>query len=273
MLNSIKTKSETISLEAISGTQVYKLVAHRLPSFFADVKNFVTGIVSEEAPRVQFVEVKEAEKAIGRTIYADLRHVTVYVPAGLNVHYLDYVDALHNAVSVNARMVKETLAPFNAWLAQMLTNPEGLSAQRAPEALRNFIFHDIDSVKKGLAACFKKGSVETEVPFGKIAARNGDWKTIVDKTNDLIQLQSAIDPKEVRDMVNSITANLDTLLRRMEEDKDMYRASAVTVDFLSKLCYNLGLEIEFFSVTAYQLKVLEQALNDSNERLKEILTK
>lgn len=273
MLNSIKTKSDTISLEAISGTQVYKLVANRLPAFFADVKNFVTSLVAEEAPRVQFVESKEVDKAIGRTIYADLRHVTVFVPAGLSVHYLDYIEALGGAVSINARLVKETLAPFNAWLAKMLTNPEGLSAQRAPEALREFVFHDIEGVKKQLAACFKKGAVETEVPFGKVVARNGDWKQAIEKTNDLITAQSAVDVKEVRDLVNSITANLDLLLRRMEEDKDMYRASAVTIDFLSKLCYNLGLEIEFFSVTTYQLKVLEQSLNDSNERLKEILGK
>ena len=272
MLKSIRIQSETISLEALNGSQVFSAVSRRLPSFFADVKNFVTGLAAEEAPRLNLVDSRKVEKLLAKTNYATLRPVTVYTPIGLKADYLTYLNVLNQAVDISSALIPEILAPFNKWLAIQLTNPSALSSLRSGLDIPDYVVHNISILQKELGKCFSHGGVNSQYTYGEAVARNADWHAADTLINAMVIKRSSIKATEIVRLVEEVTANLDKLLQRINEEPEVYKLSGVTVDTISKICYNMGVEIEFYSVISYQLQAMQVAFADSCERLEKILT-
>lgn len=272
MLNSIRIQSELISLEALSGSQVFNAVAHRLPNYFADVKNFITNLTAEEAPRLELVDSRKVEKLLAKTNYATLRPVTVFTPVGLKVSYLEYIEALEEASAITTKLTSECLNPFNVWLAVQLSNPTALSSLRSGLDIPGFVVHDISEVQRKLGKCFSQGGVSSQYTYGQSVARNADWHACDVRINNLVTKHSSINPSEVVRLVQEVTANLDKLLLRLSEEPEIYKLSGVTLDTISKLCYTIGVEIEFFSVITYQLQAMQVAFADSCKRIETVLT-
>lgn len=274
MLTQLENQKNIISMEALTPSQTLSALTDRLPGFVSDVKQFLKDLFStDQEPAYNFFDTKKIPTEIRKVNYTSLMPLRVYVPAGLKVTYLEYIAAMEQAQAVVDVLVKETLQPFNRWLAIQLGNPSNLAQLRSDRDISGFKLHDIEAVKKAIAVCFDPGSVETETTFGKVFKRAGDWHAAAEQLNDLNNRLIRIDRSVVSDLTDSIAVNLDVLLRRIDENPEEYKLSGNTLNVIAQMSYNMARECEFYSVYYYQLRALFQAFEDSEKKVGEALNR
>ena len=272
MLKDIERQHRTISLEASTPSQALKAVTDRLPGFVSDVKEFVSDILSgSDQPGPQLTNTRKIKKALRDVNYTSLSPITVYVPDGLSVTYLEYVRVLEQGQDICDGLDENVLEPFNKWISEMLTNPESLRSLRNIDSLKGLDIHDVDTVKRDIAQCFSEESAVVERPYNEVVLSNNEFDTVLSKLNSLVDRQSATNRTALVEKVELITENLDTLIARIDDDPETYQMSGKNMRTLSELAYVMGREIEFYSIYAYQLRDLVLRVNETVEKLEKAI--
>lgn len=272
-LESLRRSYEMISLESMTLSQTLKALPHRLPEFVADVKNFIFNMsAAKDAPLLAAIDTRLMERMLPKHNYVHMSDVTIFVPPSMNVHWNDYLDALSTSQTLVDGLLEETLSPALRYVSVMLTQPENLASLRSKTGEYSIVFHDIESVRKKLAACFSKTGADTKVRYGDVFKNNNDALVAMKRTNDLCESMAKINRQDVIQTVNEITDVLDKLLIRMKQYPDQYKMSGATMNDISKLAYNLGAEIEFFAAHVYMVQSASQAMQDSKDKIEAVLT-
>lgn len=270
-LKRIKINASMIAMEAITPHQSMEGIIERLPSFFTDVKSFLSDMfATKEVGSVGFMDVNGTGRRVRSTQYTDLTDVVVFTPPGLAVSYQEYFDVLNRAQNIAEVIPKDTLRPFAIWIAVMLSNPERLGSLHSERDVENYQEHDIAGIKKEIAACFERGGVQTESTFGQVFRKSSDWETVAQLANALNERVSALKNSTYVDLVKQITESLDLLLVRIKEEPVEYRTSGNAMQVIAKLCTAMATECEFYSVYRFQVLSALAALKDSETNLRDI---
>lgn len=211
---------------------------------------------------------RSVSRSVERNSYPNLRHVKVYVPAGMSASYLDLMKALATGISINEKLVDEILSPFARWLATGLSNPRQFQSFSHSHGIRDFNPHDIDGAAMALGDCFTKGHNNNRLMFKDAFARNADVKDVYDQANALGERFVSIDRKQVLDLTDTISDNLEKLNNHLEEGDDDFQMSDTNIQLLAKMSYTVAQEIEFYGNMAYQMTQVAVALTDTAEVLK-----
>lgn len=262
MLDSIRIQSEMISLESFNPSQTFKALTTRLPGFVNSVKSFIFEIIDPLHGAQGLVDGKASIRALNDMKYMDVRGNQVYVPTGLKVSYLEFLEALQSAEQVADRLVPETLNPLSVWLATALASPDTLGSMRGI-VITNYKSHDIDTPNRKIAACFDKNGVTGLVPMGQAIKRNADWPLVIDAVNELNTKFNAVNRTEIIKLVEHVTEMLDRLVLRIQSEPETYVISGANMNALAKLCYSVAREIEFYSLFAYQMQMVTVAVKDT----------
>lgn len=214
----------------------------------------------------QIVDHRRVRRELKKASYSDLRLIRVDVPSGMSVTYLDYLDAMEQAVAICEGLMENILGPFSRWLAIGLSDPSTLSNLSNARRVEGFKPHEIDRVTLALGKQFKPGSGVHQRKFGDAFDRLGDVDVVYKRSSDLVSRYVNVSRKEVLSRVKEITQHLDLLLTRIQEDEDNYQTSKVSRELLSKLTYTMAQEVEFYGVVGYQLTVLSTSLNKISDR-------
>jgi hypothetical protein len=273
-LESLRRDYEMISLESMTLTQTLKALPHRLPEFVADVKNFIFNMsAAKDAPLLAAIDTRLMERMLPKQNYVHMSDVTVFVPPSMNVEWNVYLDALSTSQTLVDGLLNETLSPALRYISVMLTQPENLASVRGKASEYNIVFHDIEAVRKKIAACYSKSGADAKVRYGDVFKNNNDALIAMKRTNELCEAMAKINRQEVITAVNEITDAMDKLLIRMKQYPDQYKMSGATMNDISKLAYNLGAEIEFFAAHVYMVQSASQAMLDSKDKIEAVLTR
>lgn len=268
-MESILNARDVITMEASLPSFHFQALTSRLPLFVADVKAFVSNILQMSNFSEAVLKVNEFEKTLNKVNYLTLSDIIVYVPPGMDVTWLEYVEALAEAQAVVNRLREDTLDPTLRYVAQLLTQPETMRSVRGVPA--DVVLHDLKKIKDKISDCYGKNSSETKVPFGKVFKRNSDMVSAMDKLNTINEEMAKINKQEIMDTVNEITAALDKLLIRMKNDPDTYRMTGITMRDMAEFTTNVAREIEFYAAHAFMVQSATQAMQDSKQRIEEVL--
>lgn len=263
-LESLRIQSEMISLESFNPSQAFKALTDRIPGYVNAVKTFFGNILDPVHAPVALVDGVASAKALQSLKYMDIRSNEVFVPTGLKVTYLQYLTALKDAEQVAEKLISETLSPLSMFLALALSEPARLQSLRGM-SIPNFRIHDIDKPKQAISNCFDRNGTVARVPLGQALARLTDWPEVVKEINELNTRFNRTSRQEVLRLVNEVTELLDRLVDRSTQEPDTYALSGANLGLLSKLCYNVAREIEFYSLFAYQLQLATIAITDTGK--------
>lgn len=268
-LKRIKINASMIAMEAITPNQSMEGIIERLPSFFTDVKSFLSDMFAPgNGVTAGLMDVSGTGRHVRTLPYTNLMSVPVFVPPGLSVTYQEYFDVLNRAQNIAEVIPKDTLRPFAIWIAVMLANPDRLGSLHSERDVENYQEHDIAGIKKDIAACFERGGVQTETTFGAVFRKSADWETVGQMANVMNERVSALKNTTYVDLVKQITESLDTLLVRIKEEPVEYRTSGNAMQVIAKLCTAMATECEFYSVYRFQVLSALTALKDSEANLK-----
>lgn len=267
MLEQLQRDSAVISLEAQSG-QLSEAVG-RLPDFFSGLKTAFTKYLAQ--PLSSFFsrhDITWFSREVQKVQYVGLREVEVFTPAGLKVDFLTYAQVLTGATKSALTLKQDVLIPFTKWLGAKLGSPTSLNALTGNLAIAGYHPHDTEKLQKQISDCFvSSGKLEVVAPYAAAIKRNGDWAPLSKDVAELLSAFSDAHHKEIVGLVNEATGLMDTLLRRIQEEPDVYKLSPATLQALATIAYQIGCEIEFYGLLRHRVDEFGKALDDSINKL------
>ena len=272
MLRALATQRNLISVETISPAAVHGAIVNAFPRFIEGVRTYANGLLAPSTPPVfNLVDIKSTSSYLLKANYVQLSPVSAFVPPGLTATYLEYISVMESCVDIVERIDHDVLQPFNTWIAVLLTNPNALNSLRATTDIPGLQWHDLAATRKAIKECFNNSAI-TEIAYGKVVKRNTDFVEAAKRVNGLTERVSKIDRVHIMSAIESIVTGINRLIENVRSNPEQYQVSGATLDVLAKLTYRAAEEIEYYSVIAYQLQSLTVAINDTNLKLKRILT-
>ena len=269
MLDDLKYQRDVITLESSSGAVALEHAVGRLPDFFSNIRTAFNTYLAEPAVRLLTPSNAYSMKLFSdNKSYVDLRKMEAYVPPGLSVDYLTYTEVLKDGAKQMQTIRQDVLTPFSAWLASKLGNPSSLAALTVNLKIDGVHLHSVEKLEKRIQSCFNPNvKQESLTTYGAVVRRNADWVLL---QKDMEHLNSAFSPdqhREIVELVNRCTSQIDTLMRRMEEEPDVYKISPPAVAALANMCYQIARELEFYGMLRNRIKELSHAIDTTSQKL------
>ena len=264
-LQNLDQYQRLISVEALSVHKPDAKTISRLINYFSGVQDFIGGAVSGLGTngKYKYMDVSKLIKVLKPITYDDLSEVPLPTPAGLSATYIDYINVLSKAQYFTNSLYDDVLMPFNRWVADCLNDPKKL------ESVRNNIgvkLHDLSGIKEDLKGCLKNGEAGVN-KYGRLLQRNADWDTIGKNMNSVLTTQKKLNNERIQSTVNTITDNVNILIGRLNDPNEPYPISSKNLAELSRVCYEMAIEVEFYALIDYQIRAADTALSDGIEGL------
>lgn len=197
--------------------------------------------------------------------YGDILTISMPVPMGLNAPYLAYLDVLDIAAEFACQEVPEILNEYTTYLAGLVStrhamlesmnlNVKYVKQEKAREQLT-----------EQMAACLNGGTVANR-PIKDMIKRNVDWEKVIARTDALSMQMNKIDRGVLNSKIKEAYELLELLNKRVI-DAEMTEVTPEVVMHLSEGAYQLGKNLEFFSVVYYRASVLNATVAEDIRHL------
>lgn len=276
-LEAMNHHHHVVSMAAQVGT-TGALLTDSMPSFVASVQSFFQNMVKSSPELSVIGEKLFARKLKDRNIqYTDMAKVTLYVPSGLNVSYLEWLKVLEDCADETLSIEARVLDPFLSWVGLLVSDDSRFTSRRVRDGLTEIEFAELDQLKRSIDKCFSR-RVKDERPYGDLLDRNRDWDTVIERSNLLTERTARVRPREIHKKTLQVSEYLDTLSNHLADPDTVERFNNEygklfnrgIVETLADMTYRVAQEIEFFSVYVYYLETTSQAVEDSMEKMRKI---
>jgi hypothetical protein len=120
-----------------------------------------------------------------------------------------------------------------------------------------------------LGACFKKGSSKAEAAISDVVQRNGDWKSVFERCNEITGIMNSVDRSKLLKKVNECNGYLEIILKMAREGRVGKVASSAVMN-LADGAYQVACELEFYAVAYYKAEVFVSCVNQTLEHFKKV---
>lgn len=278
MKSEILTKHRVLSLESetFALNNIVESTRSLLVSFIGDIRSFITttfGNGQEQATTFGFVKDNTLERDLKKSNYTSVMMLESYVPPGMVVEWLKYIEALEICQDVTDNLLPDVLKPAIQYFGLVLGSPERLKERSPATDSKQIKSHEkqIESSKKTLQTCYSDRTTATKRPFGDVFKRNADWTEANLRLQKVVERLSKTPPKEVLEYVDQLSDILDRLALRLQQSPDLYEVSSITSKTIADICLGIAKEVEFYAAHCFIMKTATSAMSDTNEKLKDIL--
>lgn len=256
----IEDVCHALSMEAMKINYNFANIKRTLPDLFNKLKDFSQSALSVGDNKVNRMNRSNFNDFVKTYEYKDIRHIKIMVPKGLVTTLKEYSLSLSDSVSYIDTLTSDVLVPFERFISSLIADPKGLRSLREAPVVRAVYDRGLDSVTAKHFNNFDNVG-NNQKPYGEVFDRNVDLVETSRIYNELVNRTKSIDDSKVSKLTNTINKHFDLLVKRIEEDtEDEYKVSGTTLTELSKLCYLLAKEVEFYSIIKHELKELESTL-------------
>lgn len=256
-LTALHNRKTVISHEALSINRTTAPLLKKLVSYIDGASEFVNKqLNSMTTPRHELELDATARKAQLRS-YADLRTMTIPVPAGLSVTWLQYLDVLEEAHRIVENLYDDTLRPFSLFVGACINDPERTTQLITSHSVT---VTDLGPIKKKFSAALSNGT-KAEQQYGKCIQRHTDWTAVRDRTNALINSSKKLPKDLISESISQIDEQLTLLVQKMSDTNNQFRPTPAIIEELSDLTYMLAEKVTFYAtyVTYYNAYIVAMA--------------
>lgn len=279
MLNILEHRARLVALEAYTTESVLDLVRGVAGDISANFGDFVARF-SAAQPGLRLSGSRQAFVGeMTKHSYSALRPLVCYVPEGLKVSYLDYLQVLLPAAQRAADYTPALLNSFSLYLANLVNNRNAFGtagplrvkiSNPAGEVTPAGLKDGREELLQRLGKCFKAGSHETASTLGAVVARNNDWSVVLKQADELAQTLNRVDRKALQKKSQECV-DLLNIIAKMVERNEFKDASPEVAKALSDGAFEGASEMEFFSSVYFRSLALTEALNATTANLLSIL--
>lgn len=236
----------------------------------------IRGVAGSNVGQIKKIEPFTADqktflKHLEKNNFASLRMLKATVPEGLRSTYSVYIEALMPAVEHMRTMQAKILLPYNIFLARLATNKKAALSTDTNAHLYSALAKERTEIYEAISKCFS-GDDEPRSNYGGVIENNASWKNVF------------ADMKKMTDTLNSIkVADINHLMRQSSdylniihdeiEKKKIEDITPEAAKALSEGAYQIGCELEFFSIIYYRVLGLHNAIDMTVKEINEIIDK
>jgi len=270
----IRNQKMNVAVEDISGVAI--------KDFFGKI--FTKGVFTKLQDRTK--EVTKSKVASGfkmksnftpkiidwanRESYLNIADVTVFAPVGLKVSYMEYIDALENALTYIVDLDSELLHPTLRTLSMALNDPSLLAAASGLSASGKMANLNIEVATTGITKAINPTEKSDKIKYKQAFKRNADMVASGKRLIDIQDNVSKINASAVQARVTAIFAVAEELADAINNEEAYSKVSKKVNGQLSQLIYNCAQWVEFYAIFQHRLIVLSTAMFDTQEKLKRL---
>lgn len=259
-----------ISQESISNEGIVHALTNLIPSLQKNFQNFVHGFTRHEPA----IDLKSNEleflKLLDKQVYLNLSPLVAYVPEGLQVSYVEYLDVLKDIALHCSETTLQCLNDYSMFLAQIITNRH-LKYSVAPFEAK---YAKMEKTRKDLIArmnkCFKIGSSKAESNYGDVVSRNAEWKEVFTTLQATSTLINKISREDLHKKAEECNRQLEIIIKQIRNNEFEGAGPEVTNN-LSNGAFQSGAELELFTVAFFRLTTVNTAISDTVNNVAKIL--
>lgn len=194
--------------------------------------------------------------------YIDLSDITVPIPQHYSGTYLDYVIMLKTMTDYNESLLPNLLS-LERNLGIIISTPNGVNTDFTNEIKR----HEADrkrrnEIKDNLASYFTSKSADSGAPYSQVVKRNHDLSECLTFFSYVADNQNKIDSNQVLKISKNISTHLTTLKKMLSND-EFGSTNKTLVEYLQIAVLEMAEEMEFFSLTRYQIDIFRTLFLDA----------
>ncbi|UQT03102.1 hypothetical protein TOTORO_02390 [Serratia phage vB_SmaS-Totoro] len=212
--------------------------------------------------------VAKLQQRLANVPYIDIVDQRVPVTPGLNVTWLEYLDAYRHPVEFCIAMYDNYLKPFEKFLATAVTSPEQLSAVGKIISVKHA---DVPGMLKSIVAPLGGGDRQVVRKYGQCAERNADTIEAMQQTKSMGQGLSSSNMDLVNASVENISKLIDQLSSQIKDTNLPYRFNAKSIKELSEVTYDVAEMVELYAAVYTRFASHKQAMDDTAKKLLQVL--
>jgi uncharacterized protein YukE len=259
-----------ISNETFSVQGIVNSLKNLIPDLQKNFQGFIQGFSRNEPAAQLKGNERDFIKLVEGRVYLNLAPLLAYVPEGLQVSYLEYLEVLTSAVLHCHDTTLKTLNDYSVYLAQIITNRQLKITGMPHDATYAKMEQARQALNKKLAACFKPGSSKAEATYGDVVGRNNDWVEVFKDVARVDHLINTLDRGLLHQKAEECNNQLNTIIKQIRNN-EFEGAGPEVVNNLSNGAYQAGAELEFFAATYFRVMTFNQAVSDTMAKVTEII--
>ena len=241
---------------------------------FSNLRHTLSGLFEPGRTRSVLPPLQSSLKLwLGRQNYIALSDVTVYVPKGLRVTYLDYLTALEKASETILRILPAMIEPTIEYVGILINNPSyvrSVSGIGTPATVAELNNVNVESVTEPIAACFDPSNNSDETKYGNVLQRNSDLEVVHRRTVALQEAVAASRPTEVEKRIAVLIDMCEKLADAVRAHPDYKAITTVISKEVAGRIYACAQWAELYAVYLRQVMVLENAIADTTKKLAKV---
>lgn len=245
-----------------------------IPTYFRNfannIKDFVSHTLNNAVSGDNVNLPFKLSRLLDQNTYATLSKTEVFVPPGLNVQMVNYLETLDKAHDLIANpLIPLALKPTSKWFAQMLSNPTNLNTVRdvVSDIGIKITRQHLEDSKKIIKAAFKTDNSVDRAQYANVYRRNSDFKTAVSLINKLTVENSAIDRRAIRESVTMISDGVDTMIQQFDNGDPQYQLNGKTIRDMTNTLMFLAELVEFYAAISFNIQSASTAIRDTVAQL------
>ena len=280
IIQEVFTPEEDLTYAAESIGKAMLASLDDLSSITVKLKEFIPSIVrgfsnGEDITKLpDFAKVTREEQVflehLKKINYLEMRELKAYVPAGLEVSYIEYIEALKPVVASLQRIVADVLNPYAHFLAGVVSD------KRAALATDFFSFNhkEIETKRKeayaSISKCFSSTNNQETTTIAKVVGRNSDWPDIFKEVKALTTALKSVNRSTVMHLTKQCEDYLSIIHDNLHSNK-LDKVTPEVANTLAQGAYQVASELEHFSIVYYRVLSLEGCISNTVDKVNSVL--
>lgn len=222
--------------------------------------------------QVNNVVNKKTAQFLDQQSYLTVGDVTVYVPQGLSVTYLQYIEALESAFTDLRDIEAELLRPALNTILALMNNPQMLSSASGIQGMFNgrLFSANLSGRIAHIAECKSQGNKSDTMKYSKAFERNADLEAAVVRQLALQDGVIQVNPDKVKKLTSEIFDAGSKLADLMKTDPAFADVSKSNSKLLAEQLFEVARWVEFLGVYTNEVIISSHAIGDTIKKLDKI---
>lgn len=198
--------------------------------------------------------------------YIQLSPIVLPCLAGFRVTVLEHAEVLHEATKISASINKDLMRHVSLVVGRFINQPDELADASIDVSID--YKSSSDELRERMAESLNGDTTVTSRPFGELYERVTDISAVTTWINEANVMQHATSAKDMTRIVADLSKQIERLQKIIQLRQGKGQAMSPNMaGLLSSLIFSAAREVEFYSITAFNLETFSKITQEGFDAL------